>query len=577
MKKLLLGAGIITMVLLGSCSKQFLTQQPLGSASLSTLTNAAGVNQLLIGAYSLLDGEASQSGYNFGSGAENWVYGDVVGGNSYKGSTPSDQPDILTLETFTANAANGYPIQKWTANYEGIARCNQTIVACNAAGDLSATAKAEIIAECKFLRALYHFELVQLFKNIPYVDETVTNFTSLTNTTSVYPKIIADYQAAIAVLPATQSQPGRPTLGAAEALLGKAYLYSGDYANALAQFNKVISSGTYKLVPNFYTNFNIDTKNNAEEIYQVQYAVNVGASEPNGDGNYGDILNFPNGPGAPEGCCGFNLPTQNLVNAFQTDAKGLPFLDNSYVTKNFKNDAGILSSSPFSPDTTTNVDPRLDWTVGRRGIPFLDWGNMPGQSWIRDPATCPPYVAKKMVYRQSQSTTDAATSGWDVAVSANNYSIIRYADVLLMAAECEAQVGSLTTATNYVNQIRARAAASPVYQIDGTGKTTTQPAAHYLVGLYPTPFASKAAALTAIFFERRLELAMEGHFFFDLVRTGNAPSFFSSYFAHPYPAASPLSGASFTTGKSELFAIPQTQIDLSTVNGKPSLTQNPGY
>jgi hypothetical protein len=575
MKKILYGAGIITMVLLGSCSKQFLTQQPLGSASLSTLTNASGVNQLLIGAYSLLDGEASQSGYNYGSGAENWVYGDVVGGNSYKGSTPSDQPDILTLETFTANAANGYPVQKWQANYEGIARVNQTIIAANQAPDLSASAKAEILAECKFLRALYHFELVQLFKNIPYIDETVTNFVGVTNTTSVYPKIEADFQAAIAVLPTTQSQPGRPTLGAAEALLGKVYLYAGDYTDALAQFNKVISSGLYSLTPNFYNNFNIDTKNNSEEIYQVQYAVNVGATEPNGDGNYGDILNFPNGPGAPEGCCGFNLPSQNLVNAYQTDANGLP-LFNTYATTNFKNDAGILSSAPFTPDTTTNVDPRLDWTVGRRGIPFLDWGNMPGAVWIRDPATDPPYVAKKMVYRQSQSTTDAATSGWDVAVSANNYSIIRYADVLLMAAECEAQVGSLVNATQYVNLVRARAAASPVYQVDGTGKTTTKPAAHYVVGLYPT-FATQAYALQAIFFERRLELAMEGHFFFDLVRTGNAPAFFQVYFAHPYPAGEPISGSTFTTGKDEVFAIPQTQIDLSTVNGKPTLTQNPGY
>jgi len=575
MKKFLYGAGIITMVLLGSCSKQFLTQQPLGVASLQTLTNASGVNQLLIGAYSLLDGESSQSGYNFGSGAEDWVYGDVVGGNSYKGSTPSDQGDILSLETFTANAANSYPDQKWQANYEGIARVNQTIVAANNATDLSATAKAEILAECKFLRALYHLELARMFKNIPYITEATTNFTSVTNTTPVYPLIEADFAAAAAVLPATQSQPGRPTKGAAEALLARAYLYAGDYADCLTQCNLVINSGNYKLMPQFYQDFDLDFKNNAEEIYQVQYAVNTGASEPTGDGNYGDILNFPNGPGAPEGCCGFNLPSQNLVNAYQTDANGLPLL-NTYATTNLKNDAGVLSTDPFSPDSTTNLDPRLDWTVGRRGIPYLDWGIEPGAVWIRDPATCPPYCPKKNVYRKSQAATDAASSGWDVAVNANNYSIIRYADVLLMAAECQAQANNLPAALALVNQVRTRAAASPVYKIDANGNNTTTPAAHYVVGLYPS-FPSQAYALQAIFFERRLELAMEGHFFFDLVRTGNAPSFFATYFANPYPAAEPISGAKFTVGKSELFAIPQTQIDLSTSNGKPTLTQNPGY
>ncbi len=574
MKKLLIGAGIASVLLLGACSKSYLDKKPLGSAGFTTLANAAGVNQLLIGAYSLLDGEADQSGYNFGSGAEDWVYGDVVGGNSYKGSTPSDQGDILPLEIFSANSANSYPNQKWVALYEGIARVNQTIQAANAATDLKDADKAEILAECKFLRAFYHFSAVKLWGKVPYIDETVTNF-YIPNTASIYPKIEADLTAAIAVLPATQSQVGRPSKGAAQAMLGKVYVFEKNYTAALPLLNAVITNPLYGLMPNFADNFNLDKKNNKEEIFQVQYAVNDGSNQPGSNGNYGDVLNYPNGGGAPAGCCGFNQPTQNLVNAFQTDANGLPLFD-TYATTLFKNDQGKLSTDAFQPDSVTNLDPRLDWTVGRRGIPYLDWGNFPGASWIRDQATAGPYAPKKNIFRKSQASSGAATSGWTNAVNANNYSVIRYADVLLLAAECEVEVGSLANALTYVNQVRARAAASPVYKTDASGADTKVPAAHYVVGQYLS-FPSQDYARKAVLFERRLELAMEGHWFFDLVRTGNAPAFFATYFANPFPAASPLAGASFKTGKNELYAIPQAQIDLSVSGGKPTLIQNPGY
>ena len=569
MKRKLLGTGLVTLLLLGSCSKDYLVKAPLGVTSLATLTNSTGVNGLLIGAYSLLDGESDQSGYNFGSGAEDWVYGDVVGGNSYVGSQQPDQPDVLALETFAANSTNGYPNSKWVALYEGIARTNQTILAAKASPDIKPADLAEILAECQFLRAYYHFAAYKLFKNIPYIDEKASPYS--VNTVNVLPKIEADFMAAATVLPVTQTQVGRPSKGAANALLAKVYVYEKNYAAALPLLNGLITGGMYGLMPNFYNCFNAALKNNKEEIFQVQYSVNDGVVGTNNNGNFGDILNNPNGGGAPGGCCGFNQPTQNLVNAFQTDANGLPLL-NTFNVNDFKNDQGILTSSAFKPDSLTNLDPRLDWTIGRRGIPYLDWGLFPGSSWIRDQAHGGPYAPKKNIYRKSQSGTLSATSGWATAANANNYSIIRFADVLLLAAECETEIGSLTNATNYINMIRARAAASPVYKTDASGNDTKVPAAHYVVGTYPT-FASQAFARQAVLFERRLELAMEGHWFFDLVRTGNAPAFLGAFFAKPFPTGSLLKGSTFTAGKNELFAIPQQQIDVS---GK-ALTQNPGY
>ena len=118
---------------------------------------------------------------------------------------------------------------------------------------------------------------------------------------------------------------------------------------------------------------------------------------------------------------------------------------------------GVGATDPFDP-TTEALDPRLDWTVGRRGIPYLDWGVHPGTAWIRLQSYGGPYSPKKLVYYKSQEGNLTSASGWTKGYTVNNVKLIRYADVLLMAAECEVEVGTLETARNYVNQIRARAA-----------------------------------------------------------------------------------------------------------------------
>lgn len=579
MKKIFIASGL-ALIILAACNKEFLDKKPLGVASAENLTDASGVGSLLIGAYSLLDGSSDQSGYSDdAAGPDAWVFADVAGGNSYKGSDPGDDQEVLTIETFKFNSSTSKLAAKWKAEYEGISRSNVTINAATNSKLLTAAQKTEILAEARFLRGYYHFNLKKVFGNIPFVDEKTTD-AHVPNNVDAYPKIEADFAFAAANLPATQSDKGRATSVAANAILARVYMFEKKYAQALPLLNTIIQSGAWSLAPNYYDDFNGEKRGNQEEIYQVQFSVNDGITSTNSNGNYGDVLNYPYNPGSPVGCCGFNQPSQNLVNAFVTDPiTGLPLLD-TYNNVDFHNDYGLKSTDAFTPDNLTTLDPRLDVTVGRRGIPYLDWGLDPGAAWVRSATQAfGPYLPKKNLFRKSQAASLSENSGWTIAPNAVNYSVVRYADILLMAAECEVETsGSLANATNYVNQVRARAAASPVYQRNAANTADLPvPAANYFVGQYPV-FSSQAYARKAVHFEERLEFAMEGHWFFDLVRWGEAANFLNTvYFPHESAKLSVLSGSTFTPNKNEYFAIPQNQIDLSSVAGKPTLIQNPGY
>lgn len=358
------------------------------------------------------------------------------------------------------------------------------------------------------------------------------------------------------------------TKGAALGLLGKAYLFQKKYAEAKAAFDQIINSKQYSLTPKYHDNFNAVTRNNSEGVLVVQQAVNEGTEGDNG--NIGDVLNYTHG-GGPGGCCGFHQPSQNFVNAFKTDANGLPFLD-TYNDSDLKNDQGVKSDESFDPPTAA-LDPRLDWTVGRRGIPYLDWGVHPGTSWIRLQSYGGPYSPKKLVYYKAQEGNLTSAAGWTKGYTANNIKLIRYADVLLMAAECEVEIGSLEKAREYVNLIRARAAnpAGWVKNDDGSN------AANYVIGLYNTPWTDKDAARKAVRFERRIELGMEGHRFFDLVRWGVAAAEKNAYFAKESTKRTYLIGANFTAGVDEYVAIPFKALTLSAVGGTETLKQNPGH
>ncbi|MBC7920127.1 MAG: RagB/SusD family nutrient uptake outer membrane protein, partial [Ferruginibacter sp.] len=249
----------------------------------------------------------------------------------------------------------------------------------------------------------------------------------------------------------------------------------------------------------------------------------------------------------------------------------LPLLDGSYTSpaNELKTDQGIASKDPFTPDAG-NLDPRLDHSIGRRGLPFLDWQPHPGFDWIRDQSFAGPYTQKKLSYYKADRGKYQDGSSWTPGYQSINFMFVRFADVLLLAAEAEVEVGSLAKALEYVNLVRARAANSAGFLTlaDGT------PAAKYVITPYPA-FASQDFARQAVRFERKLELALEGHRFFDLSRWGIAEQTLNAYFAYEgAKLTTNLGGARFTPNQDELLPIPQRQIDFQ---GADVLKQNPGY
>jgi hypothetical protein len=586
--KIYLPVGLAIMGLVFSCSKSFLTKAPVGSYTPDVIATKSGVKGLLIGAYSLLDGTGGAGTAAQGtwvSAASNWVFGGVVGDDAHKGSDPGDQPDIVSLMTWSESSTNSYNEGDWQARYDGVQRCNAVLRALRLATNIDPVDTVEYSAEARFLRAHYMFELKKVFGNVPFVDESVTytegnwrvpnSADVATNNTEVWPKIEADLQYAMASLPATQSDIGRANKYAAEAYLAKVFMFEHKYTEALPLLTDLITNGKtakgdkYALTAKYSDNFNAATKNSSESVFAVQNSVNDGSGAANA--NDGDVLNFDYQ--GPIGCCGFNQPSYSLVNAYKTDPVTGYAMPDTYNSSNLKNDQGLKSSDPYTPDTTTPVDPRLDWTAGRRGIPYLDWGINPGFIFVRNQASGGPYLPLKNVPYKSQIGVLTDKSSWTSGYTAINVNLIRFADVLLWAAECEVEVGSLVNAENDVNIVRNRAA-------NPAGFVPLSPAL-YLVKPYAAGFFTaqgQAGARKYVQFERRLELAMEGQRFFDLVRWGTAPAELNAYVAHEVASGyGLLQGAVYASPHGDYRAIPQQEIDASTIAGKPTLTQNPGY
>ncbi|GLU54242.1 RagB/SusD family nutrient uptake outer membrane protein [Dyadobacter frigoris] len=572
MKKIAILFSAVILGILSSCSDSFLDVSPKAALSSTTLQNKIGVNALLVGAYALLDGWATAEGAyrSYNVGADNWVYGSVASDDAHKGTNAGDQPPISLIETGNIASDNIYFRGKWRGMYDGIARSNDVIQNLAKATDFTDAERAQITAEARFLRGNYHFELKKMYNMVPYIDDKTYDpnnleSTKLPNSTDIYPNIEADLKAAYDVLPTSQSQPGRPTKWAAGALLSKVYLFQKKYAEAKTILEAIVASGKYSLMAKYHDNFQASTNNNAESIFEVEYSVNDGAAGGE-NGNIGSTLNYPYGGGAFTTCCGFFQPSNNLVNAFKTDANGLPLLD-TYDNSDIPNDQGIESTAPFTPYTGP-LDPRLDWTVGRRGIPYLDWGVHPGKAYVRDQTYGGPYSPKKHVSAKADPSFASNNR-----LNANNFRMIRYAQVLLWLAEIETEIGSLDKARAYVNQIRARAARPEgfVKNADGTA------AANYVIKEYSTTWPDQAYARKAVRFEERLELGMEGNRRYDLVRWGIAAETMNAYYLVEGTKRAYLKGSQFVKGKHEYFPIPIQEILNSQVGGKPTLTQNSGY
>jgi len=374
-------------------------------------------------------------------------------------------------------------------------------------------------------------------------------------------------------------QKGRADQWTAKAYKGRLQVYSGKFAEALTTLGEIRTAGPYALEQSFdrvWTGYS-DYANGKETIFAYQASANDG--ETDGDNaNWGERLNFPHS-GSPFGCCGFHQPSQNLVNYFRVDAAGLP-LALSDPTWN-ANSANFTAAN-----NTVPVDPRLDWTVGRDGVPYKDWGKH-AASWIRAPAYGGTYSPKKNAHEKTSGAESSV--GWvPTQLNSVNIHIFRYADLLLLLAEAEVEAGSPANAITIVNEIRTRAgvkAQGPGVDAAGLANRAfiavpiNDPSitwATYRVGLYPAGL-TQAQARDRVRAERRLELAMEGQRFFDLRRWGIAEQTLNDYIAVEKTRRIQLAGADPFSARHRYFPIPAIQIELSKSNGQNTLVQNPGW
>jgi hypothetical protein len=593
-KKYLLTWAVLLLVL--ACSEKFLEQPPKGSLSNTQVATLAGIEQALIGAYSALGGSQRVPGSPgaWAQGFSNWVYGSVVGAESFKGSNSGDQSDINSLASFTATSTNSYLNSQWISMYDGVGRANAVLklLAQVPEGDISAEDRTRITGEARFLRGLYHYDAKIMWNNIPYVDETVDygagNYI-ISNQEDAWPKIIADLQFAYENLSATAPNIGRANKWAAAGFLAKSHMFRHEYALALTILNDMITNGTnaggvkYALLPSFREAFDATNDNSSESVFAVQSSVNDGSGAAHANPDL--VLNYPYLSSLPVNCCGFNQPSLDLANSFRTTAAGLPLLDGSY-----NNPSNVLADEQWlTPTTPTSItpdkgmlDPRIDWTLGRTGVPFFDWGIYSGPAWVRQLSDGGPYMVKKYTFPKEEIGIYTDNSSWTAGYSAVNQYIMRYAEVLLLAAEAEVEVGSLATAMTYVNMVRQRASdpSTWVKISDDPTKNDWQAykdpaipshnAGNYVIGLYAS-FPDQNYARRAVHFERKLELAMEGQRFFDLVRWGettannpnNNPVNLQSAINHNALWVTLARNVTFTPGQDEYFPIPQAQIDLS--------------
>jgi hypothetical protein len=436
--------------------------------------------------------------------------GEIASDNAVSGGeNASDVLSLQQIDDYTHTPVNSTLTELWQASYEGINRANymHQYKASNLAGvAVDFAGKEALYGEVYFLRAYYYFTLVKVFGDVPlFVDKRLSLVESKTLERSpaadVYKQIEIDLNNAIAVLPAVQVQKGRVTKYAAQALLGKVLLYQKKYDAAAAMLENVISSNAFSLVTDFASIFLVTGENGPESVFEIQYSntspyYNWGGVT-RGQGNLSVQqcgIRGLNGTAAMPYAAGWstNLPTQNLANA--------------YAAGDQRKNATILDIEAYK---TANPSFNITYQVA----PYKNTG----------------------LYNQKYLPRKGQTSGQLELNYLNNYRTIRYADVLLMAAEAnnKATAPNDTKAQTYLNLVRRRAFGDNLHDITSTG----------------------AALYQAILDERRLELAMEGDRFFDLVRTGQA--------------AAKITG--FTAGKHEVFPIPQEEVNIS------GLTQNPGY
>ena len=563
MKKILYSVlTVLALVGTTSCSDFLDEQKPQGVLDSETVKEPSNVDNLVISAYAVFttaeDINSSFSMWNF----------DVRSDDAYKGGNGTSDGDVFhQLEIEQGVLTTNWNINDmWVRLYNCISRVNSAISVLETTSD-SYQLKDQRLGEMKFLRAYAHFLLKRLYKNIPFIMDAnlkQEDYNTLSNTEfnndEGWQQIINDVEYAYSVLPVKQTDKGRPSKAAAAAFLTKAYLYKAyrqddPSSNQVTSINRedllkvieysnpdIYSAGGFDLEPDFHNNFRPETQyeNGVESIWAMQYSINDGTKYGNLNWSYGLIV--PNIPGVTDGGCDFYKPSQNLVNAYRTDADGHPFID-TFNNKDY--------------DLTQDADPRLFLTVGLTGLPYefnSKYMMDASATWSRSNGLYGYYVTLKQNVDPDCGYL-VKGSWWGTPM---NRIVFRYADVLLERAEAYAQLNETGEAIKLVNEIRKRAKQS-------TGMIANYPSDYgvkFNISTYNGSY-SQEDALKIVKMERRLEMGMESERFFDLVRWGEAEKVLNKYFAEETNNCSIYGEAHFTANKNEYLPIPFSQVAAS--------------
>ena len=574
----------LCVVMTTGCSDNFLENPPQGSLSDGVMNSPEAIELLVNAAYASLYGMTNEQGDPCMRPTTNWSYGEVRADNAYKGGGgEGDVWDVHAMETFQMQSNNGNLDGKWFNLYSLISRCNSALRVLKAADPNEYKDRDMRIAEVKVIRAHHYFELVRLFNKVPYIDEDlkVSEYVDVPNDQFTrkehLARIAGDLLDAAEDLPEKQGEVGRINRNIALAYAAKVKLYEAyeqdEQTHVVTGVNKQLLREVvdlidevkgYDLLTDFQQLDMIAYENGPESVFSVQYSMNDGSSD-GGRINWSNLLNSPGG-NSPYHGDGFFLPSQDLINAYQTDENGLPVFD--YQSRP---DYGVVEFIDETHQNLSNteptVDPRLDFVVGRPTITYKTYRETPCQSWVRDRGVYGHNCAKR--FWVSPESPDMI-KGWPWGASELNWQIIRYADLLLYKAEALIELGEdLETARQLINRVRQRAMDSEYVK---DFNNPEKDAANYKIGLYPAEGWTQDYARQALRTEMRLEKALEGERFFDLVRWGIAKDVMTRYFEAEKDQRVYYQVAKFDAGE-EYFPIPVAQYNFSL--GR--YTQNYGY
>ncbi|MDP5168822.1 MAG: RagB/SusD family nutrient uptake outer membrane protein [Bacteroidia bacterium] len=565
---------LLTGMLAFGCSTEFLDFTPKGVISGDQLNTPENVEKMVIAAYASLgnDGLLAQQFQDM------WAWGTSRSDDGYKGGGGiGDQINSHETEVFTLNTPNNFNGNlNWEWIYAGISRINDALSRINALTEAEYPLKNQRIAEMRFIRGHYEFILKILYKYPVFIDETVAkpDVINISNRELTdqegWAYIANEFRAGVAALPDVQADEGRPTKNAARAYLAKVLLYKAYVQNdnhavvsiTASELEEVVSliqaveaTGEYSLYDDYANNFLWESESGAESVWAIMRSIDDGSIQ--GRGNFSTGLTSSLGPGY--GCCSFNHASQNLANAFKTDADGLPLFDS------FNGDPLIKTSTDV---LATNMDPRIAHTMGIPGMPFkYDPNRIYDESYARVPGI----YGNKLGMKDQELPESPAFRQYEAFFSiSRNTDQIRFGDLLLMKAEALIELGRMGEALPIINDIRTRAGSAA--SLSRIADVNGAPTGNWVIGTY-TSLGDQNNARKILRWERRMELAFESKRFFDLVRWGIAEETLNTYFAVEKGRASHLVDARFTAGRDEYLAIPQKQITVS----KGLYQQNPGY